>query len=301
MIIKFDLLNNSIDYLENSLLAYIQANENGEYGVYADKKNKSKFKVSFVLLCQAMELLLKYRLQSINSALVYDNIDQKINEDSKTVDASKLLFRLDNLFDIEIVKEESDFIRKCFRKRNRYIHFGCEIDCERIKGDYAKLFVIYSSLYELFTKNELKKLDFANEQCVRKAIEDLICFDKNLIVFRGEEVPKQFCSILQSEIEFNQKYHILRDQNKKEYNRIKYIDNSNTQEGFCRYCGDCSAADGEFHGFGCDFEQCPKCGNQLISCDCNLKLVCEKELLDINDYYKKMEKRLSQQSYFLGN
>lgn len=49
MIITFDLLNNSIDYLENSFKAYIQANENGEYGNFADEKNKAKFKVSFGL------------------------------------------------------------------------------------------------------------------------------------------------------------------------------------------------------------------------------------------------------------
>ena len=31
-------------------------------------------------------------------------------------------------------------------------------------------------------------------------------------------------------------------------------------------CPDCSAADGEYHKLGCDWERCPVCGLQLLSC-----------------------------------
>lgn len=34
-------------------------------------------------------------------------------------------------------------------------------------------------------------------------------------------------------------------------------------------CGDCNAAMGELHHWGCDCERCPACGGQLISCDCD--------------------------------
>jgi hypothetical protein len=33
-------------------------------------------------------------------------------------------------------------------------------------------------------------------------------------------------------------------------------------------CGDCGVVVGGFHHFGCDMEQCPRCGRQLITCDC---------------------------------
>jgi hypothetical protein len=35
-----------------------------------------------------------------------------------------------------------------------------------------------------------------------------------------------------------------------------------------RNCPDCDAEPGAFHVLGCDVEQCPYCGGQLISCDC---------------------------------
>lgn len=34
------------------------------------------------------------------------------------------------------------------------------------------------------------------------------------------------------------------------------------------FCGDCLAPVGGLHHPGCDAERCPKCGGQLISCEC---------------------------------
>jgi len=35
-----------------------------------------------------------------------------------------------------------------------------------------------------------------------------------------------------------------------------------------RPCHDCAAVKGQYHCFGCDVEQCPRCKGQLLSCDC---------------------------------
>jgi hypothetical protein len=34
-------------------------------------------------------------------------------------------------------------------------------------------------------------------------------------------------------------------------------------------CHDCDVLPGGFHHRGCDMEECPRCGHQLLSCDCH--------------------------------
>jgi hypothetical protein len=34
------------------------------------------------------------------------------------------------------------------------------------------------------------------------------------------------------------------------------------------HCHDCSAMIGEYHHLGCDWEQCPNCEGQMLSCEC---------------------------------
>ena len=46
-------------------------------------------------------------------------------------------------------------------------------------------------------------------------------------------------------------------------------------------CHDCQAHCGEFHAPGCDAEECPKCGEQAISCGCN-----EEHVDDDNHAYR---------------
>jgi hypothetical protein len=61
----------------------------------------------------------------------------------------------------------------------------------------------------------------------------------------------------------------------KEYMRDnKYYD-------YGERCHDCGIVnnDGAIHHFGCDIERCPKCKDQIISCDCNKeRLVASKKI-----------------------
>ena len=54
----------------------------------------------------------------------------------------------------------------------------------------------------------------------------------------------------------------------RQYQPIAYGSERYFPPGLEARCHDCGVAPGGFHHFGCDAEQCPRCGGQLIGCDC---------------------------------
>lgn len=42
-------------------------------------------------------------------------------------------------------------------------------------------------------------------------------------------------------------------------------------------CHDCNALYGYYHHLGCDSESCPVCGEQLLSCDCDMTEIKKSE------------------------
>lgn len=49
----------------------------------------------------------------------------------------------------------------------------------------------------------------------------------------------------------------------KMYARIRFYDND------VKRCHDCGTKQGWIHDDGCDWETCPKCNGQLLSCGCD--------------------------------
>jgi len=42
-------------------------------------------------------------------------------------------------------------------------------------------------------------------------------------------------------------------------------------------CHDCAALPGNYHHVGCDYEECPRCHEQLIGCDCEPEAIPRSE------------------------
>lgn len=277
MKVKLNLIENSYDYLCESCKYFVIADE---FGLHDEKlasyENKIKWKMSYVTLVQAFELMLKEGLKTISPILIYEDIDKAINVNSKTVSGAKAITRLSNCKIEMLNKENMDFIKKCIEKRNTYIHCDVEIDSASIKPSYCKLFELYIKLHnKVLPDNQTNLEEILKEKCNK--YENILAFTDDYTIFRNEEMRKSDKELFLKDIATNKYTGTCVDINGNVYERIPY-----GSEEFCaevdlwEYCPDCSAAIGEFHYKYCDIEICPKCGKQFLACDCEMQIIEKK-------------------------
>lgn len=276
MRIKLDLLENSQDYVINALELYKIADEYGEYrDDVADVTKKAKWKLAFISMVQALEILLKYGLEKINPVLVYENIDSINLSVEKTVKFSVLMLRLKNFGQDPFSEEEELFIKKCSKYRNSFTHYKVDVSAEDIKSKFAKLYMLYCKCYEFLLG---QKITYTNNW-IENLHTELTIFSKEYTFYRGEEVRKSELEDIKSEYEKYSKLSYFVNSSGTHVPRIVYGDEhkivggEECRELFTRKnCGDCGVLLGEYHLPLCDIEVCPICKGQKLSCNCDLSL-----------------------------
>ena len=103
-------------------------------------------------------------------------------------------------------------------------------------------------------------------------------------MYRGVEFTKEELKKYKQDLADNQYMIYVTNSTGETYKRIRYGEEIEAFKEFGElwiertYCPDCEVKKGEYHLNECDCEIWPKCGDQLISCNCNwIKYTAESE------------------------
>lgn len=263
------LLNNSYDFLNESL--YYEKEADNNYEVRA-------WKMAIINIVQAMELMLKECLRKVHPILIHENIDKISQNNAKTVSLSLALERIINILKIELSENEKRDITMAIRLRNEMTHYQFTLTHEEAKTKYVMLFKFLSSFHEKYLDGSLH--NNINQE-LWEVENNILRFADNFVFYNGVEVTREYVADIKKcqDIKFytidGVGYERIKFGKEHLYNKecLNELNASITYE----VCGDCSVKTGQYHVIGCDIEICPRCKNQVISCDCDINEVKEYE------------------------
>ncbi|WP_289354801.1 hypothetical protein [Paenibacillus sp. S-12] len=246
MKLKMNLLENAHDFINSSLTYYSYAED-----------NERMWKIAFINIVQALELMAKEKLRRVNNFLVYENIDNPKN----TISLSIALDRLIKILEIELDPKDIANIKKAIQLRNQMMHYEIEYSVHELKAKYCRLFEFATSFHTRFLDSELHA--FIYEDLWEIEADLMTYFRSRLILYNSEEVAPKFVREM-LDAQYIIEYIIAGEV----FPRIKYGDEPDKRHSRGR-CEDCAVNHGEYHVPGCDWERCPKCLGQAISCGCD--------------------------------
>jgi len=100
-----------------------------------------------------------------------------------------------------------------------------------------------------------------DEDLWAKEAELMEFFNRSFVMYHGMEVHQ---SIPRQIVEAQRITHYTIDGER--FERVRYGDESPEFEA--TVCHDCAVVAEQFHRLGCDWEKCPRCGGQALTCAC---------------------------------
>lgn len=255
-VLRMSLSENSIDSLNESLYKVGEAEEKGR-----------EWKFAILHVVHAIELMLKERLLKEHPLFVFQNIDKPgtAEKPGQTVSMETALARLQSA---RVALNPSDLqaISKAVEWRNKITHYEFSLFLNEVKSVYALLFEFIHSFHLRELESDVT-LAIAPEYRIIAA-EMMQVFREEFVNFNGVEVHRSWpLELLEAQ---NVDQLSLRG---RLFARYRYGDEpwwktSEIGDRPFRECHDCAALPGQYHGMACDYEQCPSCQGQLLSCGC---------------------------------
>lgn len=170
-----NLLENSYDFVNSSLLYFGYSED--------DERN---WKIAFINLVQALELMAKEKLRRANKYFIYENIDRPNN----TISLSVALDRMVNILELPLDDKDVSNIRKAIQIRNQMMHYEIDLSIHELKAKYSSLFEFATSFHVRFLDSELHEHIHESLWEVEASLMEF--FKTKVILYNNEEVYSAF-------------------------------------------------------------------------------------------------------------
>lgn len=165
--IEFDLLENGLDFILNSLKPILES------------KDEHDLKYSVLHISAGTELILKEILRTEHWSLIFEKVDSANRSALKSGDFQSasfetIIIRLQKVVDIDIPMQAIRYFRELRKKRNRIEHFAFQESDVAIKSNVSK---VLSHLLELIKDNiEIKEYSKKSQDLFKNILKSSALF-----------------------------------------------------------------------------------------------------------------------------
>lgn len=242
------LLENAHDFLNESLRCSVLA-----------EREPREWKFAVLHVVQAIELLLKARLEVEHPVLIFEDVDRR----RRTISMAQAVDRIVTVAGVPLTSREQRSIRKARAWRDAIVHHEFEMSAYEVESVYVQLFEFLVRFHDEHTDFGSLHTYIRPELWSREA-ELFEFFKREFVVYDGREMVRYWPSQIVAAQELK-----TVDLYGRSYDRIAY----GNEPGYDRLlirdtCHDCGVRQGELHVPDCDVERCPRCFGQIITCGC---------------------------------
>jgi hypothetical protein len=259
--LRMNLLENAYDSINESLRKTIEA-----------ESNPGAWKFALLTIVQAIELLLKERLYREHRLLVYENVDKP----TRTVTLGLAFERLNKL-GVGLARSEVANVKRAMDLRNDIQHYEFEMVVSEARNHYSRLFEFATAFHHHHLGGELHTQ--IHPSLWDREAELIEVFKREFVPYQGQSVIREWPARIRAAQTITRV--TLADGT---YERLTYGEEPSLlahDPTFAKYpCHDCAVVAGQYHVPDCDLEECPRCGGQLITCDCE---ILEPDADDLGD------------------